>query len=125
MKIDISNRKDVELFVNQFYEKLLNDENISHFFDHLIVNDHLEEHLKTISDFWEDILFLTTHYGRNAMKPHLELHHVHPFIATNFKIWLRHFNATIDANFTGEKANLAKTRALSIATIMQIKLQDS
>ena len=39
-----------------------------------------------------------------------------------FKIWLRHFNQTIDENFKGDKTEQIKTQALSIATIMQIKI---
>ncbi|WP_208600948.1 globin family protein [Flavobacterium swingsii] len=39
-----------------------------------------------------------------------------------FKIWLHHFYTTVDENFIGEKAEQIKTQALSIATIMQIKI---
>jgi hemoglobin len=39
-----------------------------------------------------------------------------------FKIWLNHFNNSVDENFMGEKAEQIKTQALSIATIMQIKI---
>ena len=39
-----------------------------------------------------------------------------------FTIWLHHFYDTVDANFKGEKAEQIKTQALSIATIMQIKI---
>jgi hemoglobin len=39
-----------------------------------------------------------------------------------FKIWLNHFYTTVDENFKGQKAEQIKTQALSIATIMQIKI---
>jgi hemoglobin len=39
-----------------------------------------------------------------------------------FQIWLGHFYATVDELFKGEKAEKIKTQALSIATIMQIKI---
>lgn len=124
MNKDIANKADIDLFVKEFYQKLLNDPEISFFFDHIIADDHLEEHMQTIADFWEDILFLTINYGKNAMKPHLELHQKIPFKENHFKIWLDHFNTIIDSYFKGKKAELAKQRALSIATIMQIKLRD-
>ena len=39
-----------------------------------------------------------------------------------FTIWLDHFYTTVDENFKGSKAEQIKTQALSIATIMQIKI---
>ena len=39
-----------------------------------------------------------------------------------FTIWLGHFYITVDENFKGQKAEQIKTQALSIATIMQIKI---
>ena len=38
------------------------------------------------------------------------------------EIWLNHFNTTVDENFTGVNAEKIKTQALSLATIMQIKI---
>ncbi|MDJ0646648.1 MAG: group III truncated hemoglobin [Flavobacteriaceae bacterium] len=124
MKKALTSRDDIELFVHEFYRKLLADPKISHFFDHLLQENDLEKHLETIIDFWEDLLFLTTKYGKNAMKPHIKLHQKIPFEQLHFQIWLDHFNGTIDYHFIGKKALLAKQRALSIATIMQIKLKN-
>ena len=39
-----------------------------------------------------------------------------------FTIWLSHFNNSVDENFKGQKAEQIKTQALSIATVMQIKI---
>ena len=36
--------------------------------------------------------------------------------------WLQLFTSTVDELFEGEKAELAKQRAMSIATVMQLKL---
>tara|TARA_R110002073_G_scaffold72537_1_gene177658 strand:+ start:691810 stop:692184 length:375 start_codon:yes stop_codon:yes gene_type:complete len=123
MKSDIQNRKDINLFTTQFYDKLLSDKEIQHFFEAIIKNNTLESHLKIVADFWEDLLFQTLNYQKNAMKPHLFLNKTNPFQKKHFEIWLKHFNNTIDQHFTGTKADLAKTRALSIATVMQIKMQ--
>jgi hemoglobin len=40
----------------------------------------------------------------------------------HFDTWLRYFKATVDELFEGERAFLAKERATSIATVMQIKM---
>lgn len=122
---DIQNRENIYFIMSEFYVKLLKDDLVKHFFDDIIKNNHLEEHLNTITDFWNAILFNATDYQRNAMHPHLVLNQIKPFKKEHFKRWLLHFNTTIDENFKGEKAEMAKTRALSIATVMEIKMMNS
>ncbi len=122
---DIQNRENIHFIMSEFYVKLLKDDLVKHFFDDIIKNNHLEEHLNTITDFWNAILFNATDYQRNAMHPHLVLNQTIPFKNEHFKRWLLHFKATIDDNFKGEKAEMAKTRALSIATVMEIKMMNS
>jgi hemoglobin len=39
-----------------------------------------------------------------------------------FQIWLGHFNAAVDDNFSGANAEKIKTNALHIATVLQIKI---
>lgn len=120
---DIENREDIDLFVIEFYNKLLKDENLKHFFDDIIRNNKLKHHLIIISDFWEDLIFGSINYQRNAMQPHLLLNNKKQFKKKHFEIWLDHFNSTINKNFKGKKAEFAKTRALSIATVMQVKMK--
>jgi len=125
MKNDIQNRNDIYLIIDEFYVKLLDDKLVKHFFIEILQKNHLEQHLNTITDFWNGILFSATDYQRNAMYPHLVLNQTIPFKKEHFDRWLAHFNSAIDENFKGEKAEMAKTRALSIATIMQIKMMNS
>jgi len=125
MKSDIQNRKDISLLMREFYIKLLKDKLVKHFFINIIQQNHLEQHLETITDFWNGILFNDTAYQKNALHPHLILNETIPFKNIHFKTWLNHFNITIDENFKGEKAEMAKTRALSIATVMEIKMISS
>ncbi|MFA5296769.1 MAG: group III truncated hemoglobin [Lutibacter sp.] len=124
MKKDIENREDIYLLVKEFYVKLMNDELMHHFFEEFANPVLLEKHLQILVDFWDDILFYSRTYQNNAMKPHLELQLNKPFKAVHFQQWLLHFNNTIDENFSGETAHAAKSRALSIATVMQIKIAD-
>lgn len=125
MKHDIETREDINLLITQFYSKLLEDKTVKHFFEDILSDGKLNHHIEIIVDFWEDILLNTVKYGRNAMKPHLNLNKKKPFLATHFDTWLQHFNTTIDANFKGDKTEFAKTRALSIATVMKIKMKNS
>jgi hemoglobin len=125
MSKDIRNREDLSLIMEVFYSKLLKDNIIKHFFDDIIQQNHLEQHLETITDFWNGILFNDTAYQKNAMQPHLILNKTKPFKKEHFKTWLHHFSTSVDENFKGEKAQMAKTRALSIATVMEIRMINS
>ncbi len=119
---DIQNRKDIHFLIDEFYKKLLSDKLVKHFFEDIIEQNHLTEHIEVITDFWNGILFNAPDYNRNAMKPHLDLNKIKPFKNEHFKRWLQHFTSSIDENFKGDKAEMAKTRALSIATVMEIKM---
>jgi hemoglobin len=122
MKKEIENREDIYILVSKFYDKLLADDSIKHFFSEMVENNQLESHLQILVDFWDNMLFYTGSYRRNAMKPHLLLHQTKPFSPKHFKIWLHHFHTTIDENFIGEVAHATKTRSLSIATVMELKI---
>ena len=121
MKKDISSREDLFLLVKKFYDKLLNDETISYLFTDIAKID-LDHHLPVLVDFWDSILFQSDTYRKNAMQPHLILNQKSPLQKHHFETWLRYFNNTVDELFEGEKAFIAKERAQSIATVMQIKL---
>lgn len=122
MKKDIENREDIYLLVKDFYVKLLNDDLMHHFFTAFSLPEMLEKHLQILVDFWDNILFYSGTYQKNAMKPHLDLQPTKPFKPEHFQRWLLHFNNTVDEHFSGEIAHAAKSRALSIATVMQIKI---
>lgn len=121
MKKDISGREDILQLMKLFYSKLLADDSISYLFTEVAKIDLLP-HLDTLVDFWDNILFQNDVYRKNAMQPHLTLHHQSPLHKKHFETWLRYFNQSVDELFEGEKAFLAKERALSIATVMQIKI---
>ncbi len=121
---DIDNREDIYLIVSEFYKKLLADQGINHFFEKFNDQNTLDHHLSVLVDFWDNVLFYSGTYAKNAMMPHLKLHKKKPFSTDHFKIWLNHFNNSIDENFSGTNAHNLKNRALSIATIMQIKVKE-
>jgi len=125
LKKDIQNREDIYLVIKEFYSKLLIDDRVKHFFERIVRQKHLDEHLETITDFWNGILFNDTAYQRNALQPHILLNRTLPFKKEHFKVWLQHFSMSVDENFSGQKAEMAKTRALSIATVMEIKMINS
>lgn len=121
MKKDIATREDLMLLMTKFYEKLLHDDSISYLFTE-IAKINLEHHLPVLVDFWDSVLFQSDTYRKNAMQPHLDLHRKSPLQKHHFQTWLGYFKETVDELFQGEKAFIAKERATSIATVMQIKI---
>jgi hemoglobin len=118
---DIQNQEDLYFLVDEFYKKLLSDESIRYIFTD-VVKIHLEEHLPILVTFWSQAILGTGGYVKNLTQIHLDIDKKEPLTPELFKIWLNHFYNTVDENFIGEKAEKIKTQALSIATIMQIKI---
>ena len=118
---DIQNQDDLYLLVAEFYKKLLSDDSISYIFTD-VVKIHLEEHLPILVTFWSQAILGTGGYVKNLTQIHLDIDKKEPLTPELFKIWLHHFFNAVDENFIGEKAEKIKTQALSIATIMQIKI---
>lgn len=120
---DIETREDILLVVRKFYELLLTDERISFFFTKITdVDKHLEEHLEILATFWEQSLFLKGGYSNNMFQIHKNVHEKSPLKKEHYDIWLSHLNTSINENFEGKFAEQMKTNALSMATVMQIKL---
>lgn len=118
---DIETKQDLEILLSKFYSKLLSDETISYIFTD-VAKINLETHLPKIIDFWNLSLFGKGDYSNNVMKIHLDLNSEENLNQKHFNTWLNIFNQTVDANFSGKNAEIIKTKALSIATVMQIKM---
>jgi hemoglobin len=121
MKKEMENRDDVILLVNTFYDKVKPDPLIGFFFTK-VVDVHWEKHLPVMYNFWENIIFHTGGYTGNPMRIHMDLHQKASMKKEHFDRWIQLFNKTVDELFEGEKAEQAKQRALSIATVMQINI---
>src|SRR5437868_12582437 len=121
MKKDIADRKDIDLLMHVFYRRLLADKTINYIFTD-IAKINIEEHIPVIADFWESILFNRNTYHNNPVKIHLDLQRKTPLLKHHFNTWLYYFNCATDELFEGTIASKAKERALSIATVMQVKI---
>jgi hemoglobin len=111
---DIETYDDCLVMIRKFYDKLLVDEQISHFFIHL----DLDEHIPNVADFWAFILIDKPGYSNNMMTAHSKL----SLSENDFQRWLELFHQTINEQFKGEKANLAIERSKLIAWTMKSKM---
>ena len=119
---DLNSRADIEKLLIAFYGKVVQDETIGIIFTKIFPLN-LQSHIPVITDFWETILFGKPVYKKNAMEIHFEINKVYQLERKHFDAWLHLFNTTIDEFYTGEKATLAKKRALGIAMLMQSKME--
>ena len=121
MQREITTEQDIRLLVNSFYDKVNGDPSIGFIFNDIAKVDW-EKHMPVMYSFWESVLFGAGRYKGNPMPVHMHLNQKIKLERKHFERWLQLFHATVDELFTGEKAELAKQRATSIATVMQIKI---
>lgn len=119
---DIETRKDIELLVNSFYDKVKVDPTIGHIFNE-VVNVDWDEHLPKMYTFWETIIFGTASFKGNPMRTHKELSWKTNMGEKQFDSWLALWEQTIDENFKGIKADETKQRGRNIAGLMLFKIK--
>lgn len=117
----ITDHNSIVLLVDSFYDKARKDELIGPIFNQ-VIGDHWDKHLPTMYKFWGDILLNTSEYDGNPMIVHKQLNEKIPLNQAHFSQWKKLFVETVRELFEGDKAELAEQRAVSIATVMQLKI---
>ena len=115
-KRDITDKVDIELLVRTFYDSLLTNETIKPVF----ANTNFEKHMPHMVAFWSFVLLDEAGYTTNVFDKHKHL----SIKKEHFPIWLSHFEKTINNLFKGEKAEMAKQRAQTIAYTFEKKLEE-
>lgn len=122
MKNDITNKPDIELLVNTFYDKVKTNKIIGHIFND-VAKVNWEHHLPKMYSFWASLLLAEHSFSGNPMQKHIALSKLTTMSEVEFSEWLSLFIQTTDELFEGEKAEEAKTRAANIARLMLHKIQ--
>ncbi|MEP6956235.1 MAG: group III truncated hemoglobin [Chthoniobacterales bacterium] len=107
---DITTTEDVRTLVDSFYDKVGGDELLAPIFNDFARVDW-DTHLPTMYRFWESMLFGAGTYEGAPFPKHAVL----PVQREHFVRWLALFVETVNAHFSGPKAEEAKGRAASIA----------
>ncbi|MBS1574964.1 MAG: group III truncated hemoglobin [Bacteroidetes bacterium] len=121
MKKDIESAVDIRNLVELFYDKVKQDPLLSPFFTQYI-RVNWEKHLPVMTSFWENAVFYNGTYVGNPIQTHRRLNQLFPMTADHFNQWLFLFTSSVNELFEGEKAELIKQKAFSIATIMKMKV---
>ncbi len=119
---DIKSREDIKLLVDTFYTYVQQNEGLDAIFNGFAHVDW-ETHLPKMYDFWETILFHKNLYKGAPMPVHVKMSTETSFTKQNFADWVALFKKTVDELFEGQNAHTIKTRAESIAMIMQMKVK--
>lgn len=117
IKNEILNFEDVKALVDAFYDKVKEDDKLAPVFEERI-QGNWGPHLEKMYKFWQTVL-LNEHTYYGSPFPH---HAMLPVDHSHFATWLTLFNQTIDALFTGEKAEEAKWRAMKMAALFEHKI---
>lgn len=96
MKKDIQDRIDIEILVNNFYDRVKDDELLGRIFDKVMKVDW-DKHLPKMYDFWENIVFQAGNYKGRPFLPHLEVNAKETLTSSHFDQWLKLFRLTIDS----------------------------
>jgi hemoglobin len=121
MKKDIETRKDIEELVDEFYVRVKEDEMIGFIFTSALRIDW-NKHLPIMYDFWENVLFYSGSYQGNPLQTHKSLNQKIPLTPEYFERWVALFHNVVDDKYLGSNASLIKSRASSIANVMQLKI---
>ena len=121
MKPDLDSRENIEAFLDLFYQRILEDPQLSPIFLEVAAID-LDVHLPHIRDYWCKLLLGERGYRRHTMNIHRQLHGRQALQSGDFQRWLALFNATLDDNFAGQHAERARQVAAAIAANMEASL---
>ena len=113
---DITGLEDIQLFVDEFYNKVREDDLIGPVFAGVITD--WQPHLDKMYAFWNAVLFGAVGFKGNPFAKHAPL----PIAPEHFGRWLELFSETIDANFAGPMAIEAKQKAGIMANMFMSKL---
>ncbi len=109
--IDITRPEDIRILVDQFYNKVRQDDLLAPIFATRITD--WQPHLDTMYNFWNMALFGTKEYIGNPFSKHVDL----PVESTHFNRWLYLFMETLNQSFEGPVAAEAMQKASTVARI--------
>jgi hemoglobin len=121
-RTDIQDRADCERLVRAFSGRAMTDPVIGFIFSDVARLD-LEAHVPRITGFWETILLGAPSYRGGAFRPHAELNTRVRLRAGHFDRWLWLWRMSVDEQFAGERAELAKAHAARVAAAFHARLE--
>jgi len=123
MKTDICTEDDVKLLVDRFYDKVIADDILGYIFND-VAKVNWAKHLPIMYSFWSSNLLGTMDYKGYVIDVHFKLNDKIALEEEHFETWLFLFNETVNQYFGGKIAELAKSRAKTVANLMFYKISN-
>ncbi|HTN21300.1 MAG TPA: group III truncated hemoglobin [Pelobium sp.] len=123
MKADICTEDDIKLLVDRFYDKINANEALGYIFNN-VAKVNWEKHLPIMYRFWSSNLLGTMDYKGYVIDVHFKLNDKIALAEEHFETWLFLFNETVNQYFEGKIAELAKSRAKTVADLMFYKISN-
>ena len=115
MNADVADVNDVRTVIHEFYDSIVEDPAIGHFFRDVDWSHHLPKMVR----FWSAVALGKPGYRGNPMAVHAQLKNLK---REHFSVWVHRFTGTVDRHFAGPRADQMKQSAFRIAHVMQLKL---
>ncbi len=110
---------NIAVLVHCFYDRVMQDKILQPVFGKYISDDAWPEHLKTMCDFWSNVLLRTHRYSGRPMPAHFKISEIAP---AHFSEWLTLFGQTCFDVFDAEIAEAIYQRAENIAESFRLGL---
>jgi len=120
MKTDITTKEDIIIVIDHFYNKILSDKSIGHFFTD-VVKIQVDHHMPIMYNFWESVLLGGTYKG-NPMPKHIAIDKILPLKEEHFNTWITEWNASVELHFDGPIADQAIQKAKMMKDLMLYKI---
>jgi len=118
---DLDTRAQIHNMVVAFYRELVMDEVLGPIFEDVAEVDW-SEHIPQLIDYWCRVLLGDQSYRGAILNAHRHVHDQLPFTAEHFDLWYGMFASTIDQQWSGPFADLAKAHAAKIAASLARQL---
>jgi len=116
---EIEQPEDIKVLIDAFYARVRTDDLLKPVFESRIPDDQWPEHLHVLYQFWEAVILGRTTFRNNPFPKHIGL----GITSYHFDRWIKLFHETIDAYFTGIKANDTKENSLKMRALFESKLK--
>ena len=121
---DLDNRGAIHDLVLGFYREVVFDELLAPVFGEVAEVDWAE-HIPKLIDFWCRVLLGQPGYRGAVLAAHRHVHDLEPLRIEHFDRWYRLWVETIDAQWQGPMAELAKDHAARIGAFLARRLLDT
>ena len=118
---DLETRAQIHNLVVAFYRELVMDELLGPIFEKVTEVDW-SEHIPQLIDYWCRVLLGDRSYPGAILAAHRHVHDQLPFTTEHFDRWYGMFASTIDQQWSGPYADIAKAHAARIAASLTHQL---